>query len=298
MRYKILAFIRAFLRGFGQIMLQGNAWTGILFIGAILYDSIEMGVAGIIANLVGFVTAKIMKYEEEDIENGLFGFNATLFGIALVFYFETNIWIWTTLVLGSVLSTLMMGFALKKNLPAFTFPFVMVTWIALYLLSIPQLSMNTVPHHFVDIKEIDDFLIEGHAFGQVIFQGSVIAGLIFFLGVFMSNPMAALYSVAAVVISVYLSNHGHESRAMVNNGTFSFNALLCGIALSGPRVRDGLYVLVAVFIATYLDHFLVHAGWTTLTFPFVVAMWAMEPIKRFDKRMVDKFNETFSFKRY
>jgi urea transporter len=77
MRYQVLAFIKAFFRGFGQIMLQGNAWTGILFIGAILYDSTLMGFAGILANLVGFITAKLMKYDEEHIDNGLFGFTAT-----------------------------------------------------------------------------------------------------------------------------------------------------------------------------------------------------------------------------
>lgn len=293
MRDQILAYIKAFFRGFGQIMLQGNAWTGILFIGAILYDSTLMGFAGILANVVGVATAKILKYDEEHISNGLFGFNASLFGVALVFYFEANIWIWMTLILGSMLTTLMMGFALKRNLPAFTFPFIAVTWISLYILSIPQLAMPTVSQHFVDIQEMDDFLIEGHAFGQVIFQGSLIAGLIFFLGVFMSNPMAALYAFAAVIISIYLSHYGHESETMISNGTFSFNAVLCGIALSGTRVRDGLYVLIAVVIATYCDHVLVHYGWTTLTFPFVVAMWAMEPVKRLDKWIVGRFEETF-----
>jgi len=38
---------------------------------------------------------------------------------------------------------------------------------------------------------------------------------------------------------------------------------------------------------------LVHYGWTTLTFPFVVAMWAMEPVKRLDKWIVGRFEETF-----
>ena len=40
-----------------------------------------------------------------------------------------------------------------KNLPAFTFPFIAVTWISLYILSIPQLAMPTVSQHFVDIQE-------------------------------------------------------------------------------------------------------------------------------------------------
>ncbi|WP_312190655.1 urea transporter [Sphingobacterium sp.] len=290
MKNNILAFIKAFFRGFGQIMLQCNNWTGILFIGAIIYDSPLMGFAGILANLVGMLTARLMNFEDEHIDNGLFGFNAALYGIAVVFYFQANIWVWIALVLGSALTTILMGFALKRKIPVFTFPFIIITWIALYVLSIPELALRTVPDHFVDIQEMDDFLIEGHAFGQVIFQGSLIAGLIFFIGVFISKPIGALYASAAVIISVYISHHGHESADMTNNGIFSFNAVLVGIALSGQRVRDGVYVLIAVIIATYFDHFMIHHGWTTLTFPFVVAMWVMEPVKRADQWLVNKFS--------
>lgn len=290
MKNNILVFVKAFFKGFGQIMLQGNSWTGLLFIGAIIYDSVLMGFAGILANIVGILTARLMKFDEEHIHDGLFGFNAALYGIAVVFYFQANIWVWGALILGSALTTMLMGFALKKNVPVFTFPFIVITWIALYVLSIPELALRTVPDHFVDIEEMDDFLIEGHAFGQVIFQGSLIAGLIFFIGVFISKPIAALYASAAVIVSIYISHHGHESTDMTNNGIFSFNAVLVGIALSGQRVRDGVYVLIAVVIATYFDHFMIHHGWTTLTFPFVFAMWVMEPIKRIEKWLVNRFS--------
>ncbi|QBQ42897.1 urea transporter [Sphingobacterium psychroaquaticum] len=290
MKNKVLAFTKAFFRGFGQIMLQGNAWTGLLFIGAIFYDSPLMGLAAVLSNLTGIATAYLMRCKQEDINNGLFGFNASLFGIALVFYFEENTWVWVTIILGSVLSAMLMAVALQKKFPVYTFPFIAVTWISLYVLSIPELAMRTVPEHFVDIKQMDDFLIEGHAFGQVIFQGSVTAGFIFFLGVFISEPIAALYGFAAVIVSIYLSHYGNESQSLINNGTFSFNAVLCGIAMSGQRIRDGLYVLVTVVIATYVDRFMLHGGWTTLTFPFVVAMWMLGPIKWVDRWVVNKWN--------
>lgn len=60
--------------------------------------------------------------------------------------------------------------------------------------------------------------------------------------------------------------------------------------MSGQRIRDGLYVLVTVVIATYVDRFMLHGGWTTLTFPFVVAMWMLGPIKWVDRWVVNKWN--------
>lgn len=282
-------FINIILKGFSQIMLQNNVLTGVLFLGAILYDSALMAFAGVVANVVAVLTAKLLKYNADDIKNGLYGFNASLLGIALVFYFQSNIWVWVALIVGSALSTIVMGIALKKKIPVYTFPFVLLTWIALFVLSIPELALRTVPSHFVDIVELEDFLIEGHAFGQVIFQGSFIAGVIFFIGVFLSEPIAALYAFFAVVLSTFISHQGNESTDMINEGLFSFNAVLCGIAMSGPKVKNGIYVVVSVIIATYFDRYMIHTGWTTLTFPFVFAMWIMYLIKKADEWIVAKY---------
>lgn len=280
------------LKGFGQIMLQGNVITGLLFILAIFYDSYMMGIAGVVSNIVGMLTAKVLKFNDDDIENGLYGFNASLVGIALVFYFQLNIWVGIAIILGSILSSLIMGFAINKKLPVYTFPFVAVTLAALYLLSIPELALRTIPEHFVDIEEMDDFLVQGHAFGQVIFQGSLIAGFMFFIGIYINSPIAALYGFFAVFVSVFISHLGHEDSELIKGGIISFNAVLCGIAFSGPKVKDGIFVLISVIVSTYFDLMLIHNGWTTLTLPFVVAMWATLPIKwlwnKFEQKYISK----------
>lgn len=283
---KALTFTKSVLRGFGQIMLQSNYWTGILFLVAICYDSLWMGVAALLSNIVGVLTAKILKFDKANIEAGLYGFNATLVGVALVFYFQFNIWVAVAIVIGSAVSTILMEIALRKKFPAFTFPFILVTWILLFLLSIPNLALPTVSEHFVDITALEDFWIEGHAFGQVIFQGSVIAGLIFMIAVFINSPISALYGFVASVISMAISHHFHEPIDQVSAGIFSFNAVLCGIACSGLKPRDGVYVLIAVIFSTLIDMWMIHHGWTTLTFPFVLSMWIILIIKKY----VAKFN--------
>lgn len=280
--------IKAFFRGFGQIMLQANAITGLLFLGAIYYDSVDMALAASLSNVVAILTAKLMRFDRQDIENGLFGFNACLIGVALMFYFEPSIWVYVIMIISSILSTIIMGWAIKRELPAYTFPFVIFTWVSLFILSIPDLAIRSVPEHFVDIEALDDFLIQGHAFGQVLFQGSFVAGVVFFLGVFISRPIQALYAFVAVIVSVYISHSSHASNALINEGVFSFNAVLCGIAMGEDKVRAGMYVLISVIISTYFDIFMLKYGWTTLTFPFVFAMWVMYPIKRLDKWIVNK----------
>ncbi|QQU05107.1 urea transporter [Myroides odoratus] len=291
MKALLIHCFNAFFKGFGQIMLQANTLTGILFLAAIYYDSTDMALAASLSNVVAILTAKLLKYDEQEIEDGLYGFNPCLIAIALMFYFQPSLWVYLLMIASSIASTILMHWAMKRELPAYTFPFIIFTWISLFILSIPDLAIRSVPEHFVDIQELDDFLIQGHAFGQVLFQGSFVAGVVFFLGVFISRPIQALYGFVAVIVSVYISHSNHASNALINEGVFSFNAVLCGIAMGEDKVRAGMYVLISVIISTYFDIFMIQYGWTTLTFPFVFAMWVMYPIKRLDKWIVLKLEE-------
>lgn len=291
MKEFVLHNTKAFFRGFSQIMLQENGFTGLLFLLAIYYDSTDMVLAASLSNVVAILTAKVLKYKRENIEKGLYGFNACLIGVALTFYFQQSLALCILIIVASIISTIIMEWAIKRELPAYTFPFVLLTWISLLTMSFFSVAIKIESNHSIDSVELDDFLIQGHAFGQVIFQGSFFAGVIFFLGVFINRPLQALYGFVAVIISVYISHSSHASNALITEGVFSFNAVLCGIAMGEDKVRAGIYVLISVIIATYFDIYLINQGWLTLTFPFVFAMWMMYPLKQFDNWVVEKLKK-------
>lgn len=285
---KIKSIVETVLKGIGQIMLQESAWTGLLFLIAISYDSVLMGVAALLSSIIGTATAKICKFSDENIKAGLYGFNATLVGVGLVFFFETSPLIWFLLVLGSVLSTLLMEFSIRKKIPFFTFPFIVITVIA--VLSIQHFGLATARVSVVkgEMPELEDFAVAAHAYSEVIFQGTIAAGLLFFIGVFLNNPTAALYGFVAAVIAGAIAHFDQDSVKLIEDGMFSFNAVLCGIACSGTKPRDGLYVLLSVIIATYFDIFMMHHGWITLTFPFVLSMWVIVFLKKIVGRFENK----------
>ena len=277
---KIKTIVETVLKGIGQIMLQESAWTGLLFLIAICYDSLLMGVGALISCIIATTTARICKFSNENIKAGLYGFNATLIGVGLVFFFETSPLIWFLIVLGSILSTLLMEFSIRKKIPFFTFPFIVITVIA--VLSIQHFGLATarIPAVNVEMDGLEVFEVAAHAYSEVIFQGTIAAGLLFFTGVFLNNPTAALYGFVAAVIAGAIAHFDKDSVKLIEDGMFSFNAVLCGIACSGTKPRDGLYVLLSVVIATYFDIFMMHNGWITLTFPFVLSMWVIGPLKK------------------
>ena len=264
-----------YLKGIGQIMLQNNALTGLLFLIGILINSPLMAVAAVVAVLVGTLTAKVLKFNEDNINSGLYGFNATLVGVALIAFFEPTITIWISIIVLSAVSTLIMNFCLEKKIPVFTFPFIVLTWISLYVFHSVAPIPDAAPDYLEELIHYHPFSIldYGLGFGEVIFQGSLISGVIFFIAVYMSSPTAALYGLFGALFGVIVAILLKDRIEDVKLGMFSFNAVLCAIVFSGPKKINGLYVVIAVLLSGITEEIMLRLDLPVLTFPFVMGTW-------------------------
>ncbi|WP_313004059.1 urea transporter [Chryseobacterium gleum] len=277
--FKKLPFLDNILKGIGQIMLQENRWTGLLFLIGIFMGSWQCGVAVLLSTAAGTFTATRLKYDQSEINAGLYGFSAALVGVALAFLFQTTVLIWILILLGGALAAVIQHFFIRKKIPVFTFPFIIITWVLVFALHhfthIPpsaMLSSEVVP------TEYDDFLTCTNGFGEVIFQGGVLSGMIFFLAVFISSPIAALYGLVASILGAGLSQLNGEPIQEIHMGLFGFNAVLSAIVFSGVKKTDGLWVLIAVLITIAIDDFLIDNHYLDIvggvfTFPFVAGTW-------------------------
>ncbi|WP_165023631.1 urea transporter [Dysgonomonas sp. ZJ279] len=264
-----------YLKGVGQIMLQSNVLTGLLFLIGILINSPVMALAALVAVTVGTLTAKLLKFDEENINSGLYGFNATLVGVALIVFFEATLLIWIAIVVLSAVSALIMNFFIQKKIPVFTFPFIILTWIALFIFH----SVTPVPDapadYLTEIVEYTPFSLMnyGLGFGEVIFQGSLLSGVIFFIAVYVSSPTAALYGLFGALFGVLVAILLKDRIEDVKMGMFSFNAVLCSIVFSGPKKINGLYVVIAVILSGITEEIMLRCDLPVLTFPFVFGTW-------------------------
>ncbi|WP_288436092.1 urea transporter [Chryseobacterium culicis] len=277
--FKKLLFLDNVLKGIGQIMLQENRWTGLLFLIGIFMGSWQCGVAVLLSTAAGTFTAMKLNYDRSEINAGLYGFSAALVGVALAFLFQTTLLIWILIILGGVLAAVIQHFFIQKKIPVFTFPFIIITWVLVFMLHhfthIPpseMLSSEVVP------SEYDDFLTCTNGFGEVIFQGGILSGIIFFIAVFISSPVAALYGLAASILGAGLSQLNGEPIKEIHMGLFGFNAVLSAIVFSGIKKTDGLWVLTAVLITIAIDDFLIDNHCLDIvggvfTFPFVAGTW-------------------------
>lgn len=289
-----LPFLSHLLKGVGQIMLQENAWTGLLFLIGIFYDDYKMGFGAILAVCVGTLTARFLRYDRAEIAMGLYGFSATLVGVALTFMFSAEPLIWIAVVVGAALATVIQHFFIVKKIPVFTLPFILVTWAFVFALH----TFTTIPpapplvNTMVLSEEINDFTASTNGFGEVIFQGSFAAGVIFLIAVFIGNPVAALYGLGGSLFGAWIALFFAEPINEIHIGLFSFNAVLCSIVFAGTKRKDGILVLISCLFAVLIDIYMLKADWDILgkaggilTFPFVVATWLTLPIKKFIYRI-------------
>ncbi|MFH0890266.1 MAG: urea transporter, partial [Candidatus Aenigmatarchaeota archaeon] len=128
-------YFQTVLKGLGQVMLQNNSATGLLFLLGIFYNSWLMAAGALLGTIASTATAFSLNYKKKNIEDGLYGFNGALIGISLLFFFDVQILTFILIVIGSAFSSVIMNYALNKKFPAFTFPFVLSTWILLFLIA-------------------------------------------------------------------------------------------------------------------------------------------------------------------
>lgn len=266
------------LRGIGQIMFQNNALSGVLFLAGIFYNSFLCGIAAITACIISTYTAILLKYDKNDIQNGLYGFNGALVGIFFTVFFEINVLSTLALIVASMASTLVM-FYMKKWIPPFTFPFVFVSWVSYWVLNTLQVpvaaSIDIVRLTFIDI--VNALL---NNLGQVMFQENIITAWLFIVAILVNSKRAFAYALIASLLSVICARLLDVTPENINAGLMGYNAILCAIALMDDKklITNFVFVTIAVIVSVFIQINMLAVGWISLTAPFVFSTWIVQSI--------------------
>lgn len=279
LKLKSFSFATVLLKGVGQIMLQENAMTGLLFLIGIFYGSITMGIAALLAVLCGTVTSILLKYDRSEIDKGLYGFSAALVGVGMIVFLKPLFITWILIVIGAIAATMLQHFFIKRNIPVFTLPFVIVTWVILISVSHYFTGLLVEPS-LPSTENANHFTLAFKGFGQVIFQDNFLSGLIFFVAVFISLPIAALYGLAGAILAAVAATFFSMPIEDIGAGLFSFNAVLCAITFAGNNIKDSVWVLISVILSIVISLFMYHYNFIQLTFPFVLASFITVYIKK------------------
>lgn len=293
--YSPWIFLDSVLRGIGQVLLQNNSYTALLFLTGIAIHSATLAGAVFLGAAINTLVAQIMGLERSAIRSGLYGFNGALVGLALFIFLVPSWLTFLSLLLAAAFSTLLMrafsNLLLPFHLPAFTAPFVLISWMmflsnarfarmeSTHLLPTAGLPKLMGVEGTVSLQTIIDGTLNG--LGQIFFQGSVLTGIIFLMALLISSRLSALMAVLGSLAGVLVAWLWGASEPSIHIGAFGFNSALVGVALAVllPRfgVREYFFTLLAIFITPFvyaaLSAALEPIGMPALTFPFVLVSW-------------------------
>lgn len=252
--------MRSLLRGVGQIYLQPSARSGLAFLAALVVTSWQLALFALAGTALGTLTGLLLRASPKDLDDGLYGFNPALVGIAGGVFMPSQ---FVVVAIACVVSTLLFHVAVIRRWNVFTAPFVLVTLVLLQVFPTAGSPLSTA-HLELEIVSMH--------FGQVMFLDHPWSGLLCVLGVFLGNRTSGLAALIASALSVALGLGAPIDRIAFEGGLYGFNAVLTAIALHQQRPR-WLHTVAGALLATVVTALALYAGVRALTAPFIVVAW-------------------------
>lgn len=293
---------RSVFRGIGQVFFQANALTGVCFVLGILFSSPLMALGAVVGATIGWATARVLKFDEAEVEAGLFGFNSTLVGIATFFFFRPELASMLLFVGGCVLAALLTWLVRRHvPFPTYTAPFIVTTW-GLFILGNALGATRVEPGGAME--GVGSLGAVAHGVSQVMFQASWWTAILFLIGIALGDWQHAswvlLGSIVGALMGSYHATAGARAldpeslvdRALLENvalGLYGYNATLAAVALFLWR-RSLIPPLLGMLISVPLTELLPQLGLPALTAPFVLATWLVLLLGWLDPRLLGEWS--------
>ncbi len=270
--------IKTLLLGFSQVFLLQSTLSGALILVGLFCNSWQLALLALLGCLVSRSAASLWRDTEQEIADGLYGFNGTLVGIALGVYWEISWLSILLLVVGAALSTwLARACRRHAQLPGLTAPFIIAVW-ALLLVSMLAPERMGLLDTATQLEEGAPLwrmlgVALGDSVGQVMFQANVLTGLFFFLAIAWESRRKALYTLLGVFIPMLAIPFVPET--VWREGLLGYNAVLCAIYWAGTSEHSLRYAVVSVVLSVLIELLALYAGLIPLTAPFVLSVWVV-----------------------
>lgn len=295
-------FLDINLRGAGQVIFQNNPLTGLFFLAAIIWGAIASGqidiaIGAVVALVVATVTAMLLNVDQTSLEQGMFGFNGVLVGVAVPTLLADGAAMWFILLVGAAVSTVVM-LAVSKIMktweaPALTFPFVLTTWFLVLgaysfgHLPIASMGPAALPHALdtagaesaLNVTELFLAWLKGPA--QVFLINNPVSGVLVLVGLLVSSAWAAGLAAIGAAVALAVSLALGASLAAVTAGLYGFSPVLTAVGLGcvfyAPSPRVLVFALLGtvftVLVQGAMNAGVAPLGIPTFTAPFVFVTW-------------------------
>lgn len=264
-------FIDSVLFSYAQIFFSNRKWFGLIVLIATFIIP-EVGLMSLLGVVLANLTAYILKFDNQKILSGFYGFNGVLFGAGAAFYYETTpfllliilLFIVITFFISAVLENYM---AVAFNLPGLSLPFIITLYIFIIFLTnydfiiLKKIKLYNIP--FLEtLPDLAKYYFK--SLSLILFQPNIISGIILTIGLLFFSRVLFTISIFAFVINYFFLNlllPNNAESLMVVSG---LNSILTGFALGGSLIIPSRKSFVLVILASLM--IIIITGFFTKTF--------------------------------
>jgi len=260
-------------------MLQKSIVTGLFFALGIGLNSPIMLIGASIAICAALISTQFFQLSLASSQLGIYGFNAALVSMAIFYFLPLTLFSFTLTILAGMFTFVVMRLMQQKfaNIPVFTFPFIITTWIVLILIEV--LAINVEKQPFTAASSGDVYIIM-RTIAQVMFQDYWLSGAVFIAGLLLHSVKVAAWAVIGAVIALIIARVLNFSEDWLVMGLYGFNASLTAIALSARYTKKLWPVLLGIALSVLLTKLFEYITIPMLTTPFVLASWIIIALVR------------------
>ncbi|MBU8880629.1 urea transporter [Bacillus sp. FJAT-29790] len=293
----IFPFMSALFKSISQVILIENAVTGFIILIAITIDSYFVGTMTLLSALIGTLTGKLGGVDEKSLNQGVFGCNSVLTGIALSLYLSGP-YQWVIALVASAIAGIftatMMYVKKMTNIPFLTLPFIILTWLMLlasYRLKIfilnPKLEPQSITKSLekLSLEEKVDWLdgsVDG--IGQIFFLDNTLSGVLIFIAVFWAGWKIGYLAIVGNLVALLTAYWLGGENTLIFMGLYGYNGILATLAVSKVFNTDHHQVAIlpgiiaaclTVLLMAGMSTLLLPYGLPALTMPFVLSTWIL-----------------------
>lgn len=295
-RNPISRFIDSVLRGVGQVYLQNNPLTGLIFLIGIFLGGFENGLYALLGTVVATATALALGVSRDTVSSGSYGFNGTLTALALALYLRHTPIVPVYVIVAAICSTIVtaaINDALKaRHIPMLTAPFVVTSWLFIAaIFSFGRLGGDVVlghPHLTAAAALSTTTLTASDAVvgffngpAQVMLQQNVWTGVAMLIGLLVNSRISCVAAIVGSLIGIGVAWALGGPESVIRAGLFGYNSVLTAVALGGMyyllSVRTALFTIfgaiVTAIVYGMLSVVLAPLGMPVLTAAFVITTW-------------------------
>lgn len=282
LKYYRKLFAQGILKSYSQIFFSASNVFAVIMIMATLINPTS-GIAGLICLLLTMLFAVWFGFSHENIRNGIYGFNSVLIGLMIGSFFQFSIPMIILLVLASLLCLLvtmgMSGIAERFAVPFLSIPFLVTCWlIMLAVRNYHGLTINDYNvfiynklygiggQSFIDFYDhlkyyklplwIDTYF---KSLGAVLFQNSLLAGLMIAAGLLYFSRIALSLSLIGFVSGYFTYKFLFSNQAELDYTYYGFNFILTAIGIGGFFLIPNKYSYALAVILSVLSALLISA---------------------------------------